>query len=237
MNILRTAGLDIPKNQQYVRCTVNDKKLSNNITRARNQIYELASCNPWEYFVTFTIDSAKFDRQDLEKYHKSFVIFLRDYGKKFGIKINFLLIPELHSDGKSWHIHGLFNGLPVSHLHQFKIGDIMGAKIADKVKNGDIVYKWIPYENKFGWCVLEPIKNHEAVCKYIVKYINKDLENSVSELNAHLYYHSRNLNKAKSIMRGTLAVDLDYDFSNEYCSIKTLPHSQEMVDFLKNNIV
>lgn len=237
MNVLRTSGLDVDNKKQYTRCTVNEKKLSNNVSRARNKIYELASCNPWDLFVTLTIDSNKFDRQDLEKYHKSFVIFLRDYGKKYGIKIKFLLIPELHSDGKSWHIHGLFYGLPTSHLHQFQIGDTMGLKVAEKVKNGDIVYKWTPYENKFGWCVLEPIKNHEAVSKYIVKYINKDLEKSVTDLNAHLYYHSRNLNEATTLMRGTLTADIGYDFANEYCSIKALPYTQEIVDFLNDNII
>lgn len=236
MNILRTSGLDVTDKKQITRCSVNDKKLSNNITRARNHIYEIASCNNWDFFVTLTIDSAKYNREALEIYRKDLVIFLRDYGKKYGIKIKFLLIPELHSDGKSWHLHGLFYGLPASHLHQFVIGDTMGKQIAEKVKNGDTVYKWIPYENKFGWCVFEPIKNHEAVSKYIVKYINKDLERSVTGLNAHLYYHSRNLNEAKKLMSGTLTVHLDYDFVNEYCSIKTLPYSQETVDFLKNNI-
>lgn len=237
MNVLRTAGLDVTDKKNYVRCSVNDSKLNNNITRARNQIYELACCNQWDLFVTFTIDSKKFNRQDLEKYHKAFVIFLRDYGKKYGIKIQFLLIPELHNDGNSWHIHGLFYGLPISHLHQFQIGDVMGKKLAEKVKNGDIVYNWLPYQNKFGFCSLEPIKNHEAISRYITKYINKDLSKSVTELNAHLYYRSRNLNKATTIARGTLTTDLGCDFVNEYCSIKTLPYSQETVDFIKENII
>ncbi len=237
MNVLRTAGLDVDDKKQYSRCTVNDSKLNNNISRARTTINELAFCNPWDLFVTFTLDSNKFDREDLEQYHKSFVIFLRDYGKKHNIKIDFLLIPELHKDGKSWHIHGLFHGLPLSHLHQFKIGDTMGKQVAEKVIKGETVYKWNAYENKFGWCVLEPIKNHNAVCIYITKYINKDLASSVKELNAHLYYHSRGLNKATKIASGTLTANIDYDFSNEYCSIKTIPYSQETVDFIKQNII
>lgn len=237
MNVLRTSGLDVEKKKQYTRCTVNEKKLSNNITRARNKIYELACCNPWDLFVTFTLDKEKYNRSDLDKFNKDLKQWFLNYGKKYNIKIAFILIPELHSDGQSWHIHGLLHGLPISHLHQFEIGDTMGSKVAEKVKNGDIVYKWTPYENKFGWCVLEPIKNHEAVCKYIVKYINKDLERSVTELNAHLYSHSRNLNQATTLMRGTLTADIDYDFANEYCSIKTLPYSQETVGFLKDSII
>lgn len=236
MNVLRTSGLDVPNDKKAVRCSANDKKLSNNITRARTHIYELAVCNPWEYFATFTIDSKKFDREDLEKYHKSFVIFLRNYNKKHNIKISFLLIPELHFDGKSWHMHGLLNGLPKEHLHQFAIGDTMGKQVAEKVKNGETVFKWQAYENKFGWCVLEPIKNQEAVCKYIVKYINKDLERSVTGLNAHLYYHSRGLKEAKTLLRGTLGIQLNYDYQGEYCSVLTLPFSEEYLNYIGMNI-
>lgn len=237
MKSLRTAGLEVDDKKVNTRCSVNEAKLSNNISRARTHIYELACCNEWDYFITLTLDSTKYDRTDLEKYHKSFTIFLRDYGKKYGIKIKILLVPELHSDGKSWHLHGLINGLPESHLHRFKIGDTMGKNIAEKVKKGDTVYKWEAYENRYGWCVFEPIKNHEAICKYITKYINKDLERSVTELNAHLYYHSRGLKKSKEIMRGRLLTPLKYDFVNEYCKIKTLPYSQEAIAFFDNCIL
>lgn len=237
MKTLRTAGLDTGEQKITLKCSVNNEKLGCNIVRARQQISELALCNDWDYFVTLTLDASKFNRQDLKRFNKEFNIFLRDYGKKHNIKIQFLLIPELHSDGLSWHFHGLFHGLPESLLHQFKIGDTMGFKVAEKVKNGDTVYKWQDYENKFGWCTFEPIKDHNAVSRYIVKYINKDLARSVKELNAHLYYHSRNLKKARTILQGTLTGDIPYSFENEYCRIAELPCTSDLLDYLKNNIV
>lgn len=110
-------------------------------------------------------------------------------------------MPEKHSDGTSWHIHGFLHGLPKEHLKQFVVGDVMGKGLAEKVKRGDVVYNWLPYAKKFGFCDLEPIKNPEAVSKYMMKYINKNLASSVKDLNAHLYYHSRGLNKAETIKK------------------------------------
>lgn len=47
------------------RCAANNKKLSNNLSRARSAVYALARCNPWSYFVTLTLDPSKVDRNDL----------------------------------------------------------------------------------------------------------------------------------------------------------------------------
>jgi len=225
---------------------INDTKLEESIRRSKRKIYEYAICNPWDFFFTGTLDKEKYDRSDLEKYHKDLTQFFRDYKKKYGVYIEFLLIPELHKDRKSWHIHGFIHGLPSEHLIQFKKGDKIPKAIAEKVKNCETVYKWIDYQKKFGWNSLEPIKSHEAVSKYITKYINKDLAKSVTELNAHLYYHSRGLNVAKKISQGTIIDGITYTglymkdkkikmdtYSNEYCSIVTVDYNEETL----NNIL
>jgi len=214
--------------------TVNDEKLAENVSRAKNKIFEYAYCNPWDWFFTGTLNPQKYDRTDLEIYHKKFVVWLRDYNKKHGLKIKFLLIPELHKDGKSWHMHGFLYGLPVEHLEQFKLGATMGKGVADKVKKGDVVYNWVAYANKFGFCDLEPISCHEAVSKYITKYINKSLANSVTELNAHMYYVSRGLNCAETVKQGTLFANIEYDYVNEYCKIAWFDYSEELLQKLEN---
>ena len=48
---------------------------------------------------------------------------------------------------------------------------------------------------------MDKIKNQEACCKYITKYVNKDLSDSIKELNAHMYYVSKGLNKAVEIKK------------------------------------
>lgn len=242
MRNVRNSGLVIDNDDvKYVRCTKNDVKLEESISRSRTKIYEIARCNEWDYFITLTVNSQKYDRTDLDKFHKDLTQWFRNYSKKHGIKISFLLVPELHSDGKSWHMHGLIKGIPLHLLKQFKIGDTMGKVLAEKVKNGDIVYNWIDYMNKFGFCDLEPIRSYDGVSKYITKYINKDLASSVKELNAHLYYCSRGLSRALTVKKGTmkkgtLPFDIVPDFENDFCSISTYPYDDTLFNSLVSSI-
>lgn len=234
MNVLRTAGVEDDTEVYTERGSVNSEKLDESISRTKNKIFELAYCNPWDWFFTATLAR---NRTDLELFHKQLTQWIRDYNKKHCIKVKFLLIPESHCDGISWHMHGFLHGLPIEHLERFKIGMKMGKAIADKVKNGDMVYNWCSYSDKFGFCDLEPIRNPEAVSKYITKYISKGLAKSVRELNAHLYYHSRGLKVGEIKKKGTMLADIAPDYVNEYCSITTFEYSDELYNSLYNSII
>lgn len=237
MNYLKTSGIELD-DIEYVRGTVNENKINESILRSKSKIFELAFCNPWDWFFTGTINPNKQDRTDLELFHKQLTQWLRDYNKKYKLNIKFLFVPEKHKDGKSWHIHGFIYGLPVEHLVQFQVGDKMGKGLADKVMQGDIVYNWQAYFNRFGFCDLEPIRNHEAVSKYVTKYINKELANSVTELNAHTYYHSRGLKFAELIKKGTMIwEDIAPTYENDYCSVCWLDYTEELFDKLSNQFI
>lgn len=237
MNYLKTSGVEL-EDIEYVRGTVNENKINESILRSKSKIFELAFCNPWDWFFTGTINPNKQDRTDLELFHKQLTQWLRDYNKKHKLNIKFLFVPEKHKDGKSWHIHGFIYGLPVEHLIQFKVGDKMGKGLAEKVMRGDIVYNWKAYFNRFGFCDLEPIRNHEAVSKYVTKYINKELANSVKELNAHTYYHSRGLKFAELIKKGTMIwEDIVPTYENDYCSVVWLDYSEELYNNLLNKYI
>lgn len=215
---LRKKGFEIEKNSS-IRGTINDEKIDNSIIRTRGKIFELSYCNSWEHFITLTIDQKKYDRHDLKKYHKDLSQWLRDYSKKHDIKIKYLLIPEMHKDG-SWHMHGFIMGLPGGHL----------------IKNEHGYKDWIPYRKKFGYCSIDEIKNHDAVSKYVTKYISKDLQDCIKELNANMYYCSQGLDRAIEIKRGILSVNnIPYDFKNEYVAIKWL--SNDNVNEILNNII
>lgn len=235
MRVLRTAGVEDDSDKERPR-GVNDEKLEQSISRTKRLIFEYAFCNPWDWFFTGTLDATKYDRTDLKKFHKDLTQWIRDYNKKHGTHIKFLFVPELHQDGKSWHIHGFLYGLPVEHLNQFFIGDKMGKTLADKVKKGDIVYNWPAYAKKFGFCDLEAIKNVEAASKYITKYINKSLETSVTELNARKYYNSRGLKVAEEIKRGTMSANIVPDWENEYCWVKSYDYTDELLEQLEQSI-
>lgn len=233
---LRTAGVEDDSKRVAVR-GVNDCKMEQSIIRARSKIFELAYCNPWEWFFTATLDPAKYDRTDLKRFHKDLTQWFRDLKKKEGYCIKFLLIPELHADGRSWHMHGFLSGLPSDCLCRFVLGDRMGRALAEKVKRGDPVFNWPAYSAKFGFCDLEPIRSHEAVCKYVTKYISKSLASSVKELNAHLYYHSRGLSGAEIRKKGTMLADIVPSFQNDYCSIAWFDYDEELLERLESSIV
>lgn len=201
--LLRNKGFEDSKRVRVKG--VNDKKLSNNISRAKSKVLEYALCNEFEYFVTLTISKDKHNRYDLKAYYKSFSKFLNNYNYRHGVKVQYLLIPEKHKDG-AWHLHGLIKGLPQQHLK----------------KNEHGYLDWPHYRDKFGYISLDPVRSIARVSCYITKYINKDLENSVEELGAHLYYVSKGLKKAEEIKRGTLLADSIpyYDFENEYVKIR-----------------
>lgn len=235
MNCLITSGLEIDKKIQVERGKQNDSKITESILRSKSKIFELAYCNPWDWFFTGTINPNKQDRTDLELFHKQLTQWLRNYNRIHSLNIKFLFVPEKHKDGKSWHIHGFIYGLPVEHLVQFQVGDKMGKGLADKVMQGDIVYNWQAYFNRFGFCDLEPIRNHEAVSKYVTKYINKELASSVTELNAHTYYHSRGLKFAELKEKGTMNWDnIVPTFENDYCSVVWLDYTEELYNTLLN---
>lgn len=237
INYLKTSGIELD-DIEYVRGQVNDNKINESILRSKSKIFELAFCNPWDWFFTGTINPNKQDRTDLELFHKQLTQWLRNYNRLNNLNIKFLFVPEKHKDGKSWHIHGFIYGLPVEHLKQFQVGDVMGKGLADKVQKGDIVYNWLAYFNRFGFCDLEPIRNQEAVSKYVTKYINKELANSVTELNAHTYYHSRGLKFAELKKRGTMNWDsIAPTYENDYCSVCWLDYTEELFDKLSNQFI
>lgn len=237
-NNLRTTGIEDDEEKRAERGTVNDEKLENNIARAKSKIYELAYCNPWEYFFTATLNKDKHDRTDINEFHKKLMIFLSNCKRDYGLSepIKFLLIPEKHKDGKSWHMHGFIYGLPVDKLKLFRIGDTMGKALADKIKNGDEVYDWLDYKKKFGFCSLERVKNHEAVSKYVTKYINKGLMTSVKEINSHMYYRSRGLKGAEEITKGTMFADIVPTYTHEHGWFAEFEYSDKLLHQLSNSI-
>lgn len=213
----------------------NDIKLLNNLTRAKTQILELALCNEWEYFITLTINRDKHNRYDLDAYHKKLGQFIRDYNKKYGLNIKYLLVPEKHKDG-AWHEHGFIMGLPKEHLEAFTLSQKLPNYLRKKLKEGEEIYNWVPYMKKFGFCDLEPIKNHQGASYYVLKYITKDLQRSVSKLGGHLFRASKGLKKAVVVAKGEYNGHLVFDFENDFCKCNTLAYSKELMDYILSRV-
>lgn len=201
---------------------VNDYKLSCNISRTKARIFELAMCNPWDYFITCTLNKDKYDRTNLKQFQKDLSQFIRDQRKKYKADIKYLLIPELHSDMISWHMHGLVKGISSEMISEFDPDKHPMDLILKGYKN------WPDYEKKFGYVSLGKIKNEEAAAKYITRYITKDVARNVSEVGSRMFYSSLGLNGSELIKKGTLHTHplAKYDYKNDYVSILWLTEQE-----------
>ena len=206
----------------------NDEKFDSSISRARSKIWELSICNDWDFFFTITINPNLMDRFDLNNFHLEFTKFLYEY-KHRKYKVKYLIIPEKHKDG-AWHFHGLLAGLPVSELIEFRIGMRMSKFISNLVYRGRHIYFSSSIQDKFGFNTFEPVNNRQAVAKYVTKYIGKNLSRSVTDVGAHLYYHSRGLNEKERIAEGTIYRDCSIPLSSSYENEKIIIREYEFTE-------
>lgn len=210
----------------------NEEKLPENIRRAKSKVYELALCNSFAYFCTLTFANDKvIDRYDLELCMKSFSKWLNNYNYRHpGAAVQYLLIPEPHQDG-AWHLHGLMSGIPEDDLHLFQPDEHLPRRILKELYKGRQVFQWISYDRKFGYCTLSPVRSTDAVCKYITKYVTKELGSSVKELNAHLYYRSKGLKQKELLYSAPDCVLPDPDYSGLYSKIKNAARPEELLPY------
>lgn len=196
-------------NREFVtKGSVNDEKLSNNLSRAKTTVQELALCNPWDYFCTFTVSKDKMDRYDLDFFMRSLAKFINNYNryaKEYSVK--YVLVPEQHKDG-AWHMHGFIKGI----------------KPKDLTLNKNGYLTWKQYNDKFGYISMDRIKDIDKASSYIQKYITKDTDKNVTELHRHLYYASQGLERAVKLYQGNANYfgKWDWEHPDGFCKIKTL---------------
>jgi len=200
------------------------QRFNASLSRSKSRVFELAMCNEFQYFCTFTQDKEKRDRFDITKFRKDFTMLIRNLNRNRENKIKYLLIPEQHQDG-AWHMHGLLMGLSNNDLTEFKLTDNIPQKIKKQLKNGKKVFNWITYSRKFGYFTCSPIENKNACSRYITKYITKDLRATHHESGEHLYFASQGLKGREVIVKNSFdecpIID-GWDFENDYVKIKTV---------------
>ena len=193
--------------KEFVRGKPNDCKLDNSLSRTKSMVLELALCNPWDWFVTLTLDATKFDRYDLPQWRKSFAQWVRNYNRLHNTHIAYLLLPERHKDG-AWHMHGLLSGLPDS----------------DLIVNDHGYMDWPAYARKYGYISMGKVRDRERTAKYMTKYVTKDMSDRAGELHAHLYYASQGLRRAEVLHAGYAVFSDGFapDYRNDYMFCKWL---------------
>ena len=121
------------------------------VNRTVNQIYAISRSNHWTYFITLTIDANKLDNTDFNLISEKLNIWTNNIKKRYAPDLKYLLVPELHKDGKKWHFHGLFSdigNLPLEFSGKVCVGkfiyDYVRKPYATKIYN-------LPYKST-GYC-------------------------------------------------------------------------------------
>lgn len=179
----------------------HEDKLPAALSRARRVCLELALCNDWKWFATFTIAENNFDRKNLDGFYERFSEWMKYQKKKHKIKLPYLLVPEQHGDG-SWHMHGFFNSDLDGFLVSFREMDANGYVSPNgKRLKPELIeknyYNWPDYQKKFGFCSFGEIRNHDAAAFYATKYISKSFQGDARRVGLKLYYCSQGLNRAQ----------------------------------------
>lgn len=176
-----------------------DERLKNNVRRSIRTVEELAICNPWEWWVTLTLDQEKMDRHDIAAYKAELARWLRNQRRQ-SPNLKYLFIPEQHKDG-AWHMHGLVMGLEPERLRSDWANAF--AKLPDYVfrtlKKERELYWWPEYLKKFGYCTMEPIRSKVACAKYCVKYMQKAIDGNAIQGGKALFIASQGLERAQEV--------------------------------------
>lgn len=191
----RNSGFEeIKKKNSFI--DVNSEEIKRqSLSRTKRNIRELALCNDFEYFATFTVNSEKCDRYSLNEVQDKLKKVLHKI-KRNNKDFAFLIITEKHKNG-AFHFHGLVKGITDLYIND---NGYLSSRI---------------FNNELGFNSFSKIKDYTKCCNYITKYITKDcIKNSHNQI----YISSRGLKKATR--EEFSYIEFTPTFTNDFVEIK-----------------
>lgn len=163
--------------------------------RARRAVRDIALCNPFTHFFTWTLDRKCIDRYDVQMVQKKLEQTLRNLVQRKHFL--YVCIPERHKDG-ALHFHGL---CILGDVCLFRAVAPSGSPLS--TPHGQAIYNMDDWPWGFSTCI--PLDdNYMRAVNYVVKYINKDCE----KIFGKWYLSTRSLRKKPDIC---LIDGLDYN--------------------------
>lgn len=153
--------------------------LQRSLRRSKNEIYDIARSNKWEWFFTLTFNPDKVDSYDYSECTRKLSVWLMNMRKKCP-NMMYLVVPEMHKSGR-WHFHGLFAG----------VDNLVFVNSGKCDKKGKVIYNVDSY--RLGFSTATKIKSLDKVSNYIGKYITKEL--CTITKGKKRYWSSRNVQK------------------------------------------
>lgn len=178
--------------------------------RARAAVRDIALCNRFTHFFTWTLDASLIDRYDADEVKRRVTSTLKNLGYRKGFR--YVIVPEFHKDG-AIHFHGLC--ILGSVRIEAASNPYTGQPIT--TERGQQVYNMADWTLGFSSCI--PIdENYERTCNYIVKYLSKDSR----KIFGKWYLASRDLIKRPDI--ALIDGGMDYtDFREAYPDSYEIP--------------
>lgn len=172
--------------EDYLKFKESKRKRSQSVSmnRSKQNIYELARANKWEYFITLTFDRNKIDSSDYDSLVKQVGKWFNNVKSRKAPNLKYMIVPELHKDGIHYHFHGL-------------LANCDGLSIVDSgvVQDGKTVYNLTDF--KYGFTTATKVQDTNKVSSYICKYITKELETVLK--GKRRYIASRNCDRPQII--------------------------------------
>lgn len=163
--------------------------------RARRAVRDYMDCNRFMYFMTFTLDAARIQRDDYAAFVKAVGKYLNNRVERYGWK--YVAVPEYHHDQKSLHLHAVVAG------DQFRLADSgtvirptggKPVKLATALRQGfkreqlKTVFNVTDWKYGFSTAI-EVYGGRKALTNYIMKYITK----SEDKIGGRWYYQGGRL--------------------------------------------
>ncbi|MCB5712133.1 rolling circle replication-associated protein [Lactonifactor longoviformis] len=157
-------------------------------------MYEITRANRWSYFVTLTFDPKKIDSTDYDLLSCKTSKWLNNLKSRYAPDLKYILVPELHKDGKKFHFHALIANTGNLQL-SFSGKVAVGKRIYDYHRKpfGTKIYNLSNW--KYGFSTATAVSDSSRVASYITKYITKDL--CTLTKGKKRYWVSKNVDRAE----------------------------------------
>lgn len=166
---------------RHQRCVISS------VNRTKNQLYNYAMGNIWDWFITLTFNKEKINRYDYKACCKAVRKWLNNMRNRYAKDLKYLIVPEMHKDG-AWHFHGVLSNC----------GDMVFDMACNKhtgellcTKSGLQIYNFGNYN--WGFSTATRVNDNKKACNYITKYITKELAARTKGIRR--FYPSNNLDK------------------------------------------
>ena len=206
-----------------------ENSLRSSVSRTRAKIEQLARSGNFTHFITITFDRKKVDRYNYDECIKKFTVWLQNI-KRVAPNIQALFVPEFHM--KNAQIDDTGKEVYAVHFHGL-IGQIEGLTLDFyKMRKGQKVFKLTNWA--FGISDVTEIVNHNAICRYMRKYITKELVSIArTHKSRHRYFKTglKPPKETKLLHDSTCADVLQNQFIEKYADDHNLQIVSQMDDF------